>query len=396
MRAGREKLRIVVLGYVVRGPIGGMAWHHLNYVRGLAELGHEVLFLEDSDDYPSCYDPSRYVTDCDPTYGLAFAQEAFAAIDHTDGWAFHDAHTHTWHGPASGKVLDFCKDADLLLNISAVNPLREWTSAIPRRAYLDTDPLFSQARHLEDPQAMALARAHNAHFTFGELLAAGQSSAPDDGIDWQPTRQPVALSCWPVQPPAADAAFTTVMQWDSYATRTIAGVEYGMKSKSFAGYEDLPRHVRSGLALALGGGTEAQQALPARGWRIDDPLAATRTIGTYRDYIAAAKGEWSIAKHGYVAGRTGWFSERSACFLASGRPVVVEDTGCSEVLKADGGVLFFSTPEEAVEALREVETDYRRHCEAARDVAEEYFDSASVLGDLLERCSQVERGRVAA
>lgn len=394
--AGHDKLRIVVLGYVVRGPIGGMAWHHLNYVRGLAELGHEVLFIEDSDDYPSCYDPSRFVTDCDPTYGLEFARNAFAVIGLDDAWCFHDAHTASWHGPAAGRVLDFCSSADLLLNVSGVNPLRDWTASIPLRAYLDTDPLFTQARHLDDPAAMALAKGHNLHFTFGELIPAGQSAAPVDGFAWQPTRQPVAMSCWPVQPPAPDGAFTTVMQWDSYATRKVDGRQFGMKSASFAGYEGLPQQVQSPMALALGGDSAPRDMLAERGWRIDDPLAATRTICTYRDYIAAAKGEWSIAKHGYVAGRTGWFSERSACFLASGRPVVVEDTGCSKVLDADAGLKFFRSPEQAVEALREVEADYPLHCRAAREAAERLFDSAMVLNDLLDRCILQSNGRAAA
>lgn len=396
MTAGHDKLRIVVLGYVVRGPVGGMAWHHLNYVRGLAELGHDVLFVEDSDDYPSCYDPTRFVTDCDPGYGLQFAAAAFKGIGHADGWCYHDAHTGRWHGPAAGRALSFCRSADLVLNVSGVNPLRDWTARVPLRAYIDTDPLFTQARHLDDPAAMARAAAHNLHFTFGELIPAGQSAAPADGFAWQPTRQPVALSCWPVRPLAPRGAFTTVMQWDSYATRTVEGTEFGMKSASFAGYEDLPGRVSANMALALGGEGAPQDMLAARGWRIDDPLAATRTIDSYRDYLAAAKGEWSVAKHGYVAGHTGWFSERSACFLASGRPVVVQDTGCSQVLEAEAGLSFFRSPDEAVEAMQAVEADYARHAAAARDVAERYFDSARVLAKLLDRCTVPAAGRVAA
>ena len=154
---GGERIRIVVLGYVVRGPIGGMAWHHLNYVRGLADLGHEVLFLEDSDDYPSCYDPSRFVTDCDPAYGLGFARKAFAEIGMDDCWCYHDAHKNRWFGPAAERALAFCRDADLVINVSGVNPLRDWTAAIPVRAFIDTDPLFTQAKHIEDPAALALA-----------------------------------------------------------------------------------------------------------------------------------------------------------------------------------------------------------------------------------------------
>src|SRR5258707_4583058 len=133
-------MRIVVLGYIVRGPIGGLAWHHLQYVAGLARLGHDVLFLEDSEDYPACYDPSRHVIDTDPTYGLRFADDAFSKLGLEHRWAYYDAHTTRFLGPAANGASDFCASADLALNISGVNPLRDWTREIPVRVLIDTDP----------------------------------------------------------------------------------------------------------------------------------------------------------------------------------------------------------------------------------------------------------------
>ena len=153
-----DRLRIVVLGYIVRGPIGGMAWHHLQYVLGLKALGHDVLFIEDSDDYPSCYDPSRHVVDGNPTYGLAFATEAFRRLGLGESWAFYDAHTGAWHGAAASWATRFCETADLVLNVSGVNPLRPWTAPIERRVFLDTDPLFTQIRHLTDAAKRNLAK----------------------------------------------------------------------------------------------------------------------------------------------------------------------------------------------------------------------------------------------
>ncbi|GGD65784.1 hypothetical protein [Croceicoccus mobilis] len=396
MTTRSDRLRIVVLGYVVRGPVGGMAWHHLNYVRGLADMGHDVLFMEDSDDYPLCYDPSTFTTGCDPRYGIDFARRAFDLIGLADDWCYFDAHADRWMGPAAHRAIAFCRDADLVLNISAMNPLRDWTGEIPVRAYVDTDPLFTQARHCSEPEALERARQHNRFFTFGELIPQGRSMAPDDGITWHPTRQPVALSAWDMRRGQPDGAMTTVMQWDSYRTRRIGWREFGMKSASFAGYEDLPSRVDAAMALALGGDTAPHDALAALGWRIDDPMEVTRTVESYRDYIGASKGEWSVAKHGYVAGRTGWFSERSACFLASGRPVVVEDTGCSQFLDADGGLIFFSTPDEAVEAIREIESDYTRHCSAAREVAETHFAAHGVLSDMIEHCAVADSEKAVA
>ena len=141
-------MRIIVLGYIVRGPIGGMAWHHLQYVLGLTRLGHDVYFFEDSDDYPSCYDPTTNCMQVDASYGLTFTSRTFNAIGLSEKWAYYDAHTQTWSGPAGSKALEICASADLFLNISGVNPLRDWFEHVPVRVLIDTDPVFLQIAHL--------------------------------------------------------------------------------------------------------------------------------------------------------------------------------------------------------------------------------------------------------
>ena len=152
-----DALRIIVLGYLVRGPLGGLAWHHLQYVLGLARLGHDVHFLEDSDDYPSCYDPSRDAVDSDPSYGLRFTAHAFDTLGMPDRWAYYDAHTSRWLGPAAPRALDICANAELLLNIPGVNPLRPWLAQVPHRAFIDNDPAFTRSATSTDPVAHALA-----------------------------------------------------------------------------------------------------------------------------------------------------------------------------------------------------------------------------------------------
>src|SRR5260221_10172415 len=205
------KLRVVVMGYIVRGPIGGLAWHHLQYVLGLARLGPDVLFVEDSDDYPSCYDPSRHVVDCDPSYGLRFAAGAFERVGLGEAWSYYDAHTRRWLGPARGDAEAFCRSADFVLNVSAVNPLRDWTIEVPARVLVDTDPVFTQVKHLTDDKARSRALDHNAHFTFAENVSRGTAKLPDDGFEWRPTRQPVVLDMWPMTIAPSHAPFTTVM-----------------------------------------------------------------------------------------------------------------------------------------------------------------------------------------
>jgi len=380
-RAGA--LRVIVLGHIVCGPVGGMAWHHLQYVLGLAKLGHDAWFLEDSQDYPACYDPSRGVTDADPTYGLRFADRTFELVGLPGRFAYWDAHTTRWLGPAAGRAPELCRTADVLLHMSGKNPLRPWLAEIPHRVLVDTDPPFTQIRHLEDPESLARARTHTAFATFGENIATASSRVPDDGLPWRATRQPIVLDAWPLVSAPRSGALTTVMLWESYAPRVFGGVRYGMKSESFARFADLPQRAGPIFELAIGSPSTPKQELRAKGWTLLDPLEVARTAADYRAFLQRSRGEFGVAKHGYVEARTGWFSERSAAYLASGRPVVVQDTGFSSWLDADGGVLPFDDLSSAFARIEDLNRRYDHHCASARELAREYFDSDKVLTRLL-------------
>jgi hypothetical protein len=180
------------------------------------------------------------------------------------------------------------------------------------------------------------------------------------------------------------------MQWDSYPPVEFAGIHFGMKSESFKLVQNIPAHVGVPLEIALGGKSAPRDELRRLGWRLADPLAVTRDPWSYQEYIQNSCGEFSIAKHGYVASRCGWFSERTACFLATGRPAIVQDTGFRELLPCGIGLLPFDDAESAIEAIDRVKTDYQRHSQAARELALEYFDSNKVLGSLLERATSAE------
>jgi hypothetical protein len=390
MRA-EGRVRVLVLGYLVRGPIGGLAWHHLQYVLGLERLGHDVYFLEDSDDYPACYDPSRAVTSEDPGYGLRFAARALERLGLKERWAYHDAHTGTWHGPLGERMRPIAASADLLLNVSGMNPLRPWVEKVPARALIDTDPAFTQIRHLRDPSLRARAMQHTAFFSFAGNIGSPRCDVPDDGLPWRPTRQPVVLDAWPVTPPPARGPFTTVMQWESYPAREHAGRRYGMKADSFAPYLDLPRRTRAPLELAVGAAPRA--LLEARGWRLRDALEVTSDPWTYQAYLRRSSAELGIAKHGYVASHSGWFSERSACYLASGRPVLAQETGFSDWLPTGRGVLSFRSCEEALAGIEEVEARLPDHARAAREVAASHFEAGRVLEKLVEESFSLREGR---
>lgn len=383
---GTGSLRIIALGFMVRGPIGGMAWCDLHYLMGLAQLGHDVYFVEDSDDYPSCYDPGRNVTDTDPTYGLRFIDRTFDRVGLGRRWAYYDAHTSCWHGPCAGRIPEICESSDILLNLAGIShPMRPWMMEVPVRVFIDKDPVFTQIRHIEEPEAKLKALRHTTHFTFAENIRHRRHLLPDDGLPWKETRHPIFLDAWPATAGCPRGRFTTVMQWDSYPPRVYEGRRYGMKSDSFTSYIDLPERAGAIFNLAVGSPSAPRDTLRSKGWILSDPLKVSRTPWTYRDFIRRSKAEFTVAKNGYAASRCGWFSERSAAYLASGRPVVVQETGFSDWMETGAGVLPFSTMEEALAGIEEIHSRYEFHCRTAREIAEEYFDARKVLTRLIER-----------
>ena len=381
MTAATNRLRIVVLGYVIRWPLGG-AWHHLQYVMGLHELGHDVFFVEDSGPWPEGFDPDKDLVGPDCSYGIRFAERAFESVGLGDRWAYFDEPSNRWSGPLSEAVDSVLSSCDVLIDLSGVNPERPWMERVPVRVLVDTDPGFTQLRNIREGARRADYH-HTAFFTFGELIGRPTCAIPDDGLPWQPTRQPIVVDAWRVTPPPERSRFTTVMMWDSYAPIVHQGCTYGMKSASFPPYLGLPSRVGVPLEVAVGGPSAPKDELRSAGWVVTNPVEITRTLESFRGYVEASTGEFSVAKQGYVVGRTGWFSERTACYLASARPAVVQDTGFTEVLPTGTGLVGFSTPDEAVTALCAVLDRYDEHSAAAHDIARSEFDASSVLTKLL-------------
>jgi hypothetical protein len=378
-----SSLRIVVTGLVAAYPLPGMAWHYLQYVLGLARLGHDVYYLEDSGRDP--YNPAEGGPGSDCAYNVLYLAGVLSRFGMASRWAYHDRGRRRWFGLPDGERVAVLGSADLLLNVSGSLDSPGEYREVRRLAYVDTDPVFTQLKVARGhARFRARVDAHDVHFSFGERVA---EAVPSTGHRWRPTRQPVVLSEWRPGTPYREA-YTTVMNWTSYKCETYGGRTYGHKDVEFLRFLGLPRQVAPAVlevASAPGRvGHTPHELLARQGWRVVDPGVVCPDADSYRRYIESSKAEWSVAKNGYVQGRSGWFSERSVCYLAAGRPVVVQDTGFSAVLPVGEGVLPFTTPEEAAAAVREVEADYPRHARAARAVAEEYFDSAKVLTRLIE------------
>jgi hypothetical protein len=412
MKASR--LRIVVTGLITQHPtLGGVAWDYVQYAAGLARLGHDVFYLEDSGEWPYSLDGGPTGNDWvrrDPSENLVHLQAVLSRYGLGEKWAYRFPLDSRWFGLTDLKRREVIASADLLVNVSGTLEHPGQYRAIPRLVYIDSDPVFTQIKlQLKDSQRAFRERfeGHDVFFTFGDGIP-----ELDQERTWNVTRQPILLGEWRDAPHGQ--VYTTVMSWTSYKPLRFEGQDYGQKDVEFARFIELPSKTPTGLEVAMGGAHHADwetgkaelpettaellrenprltpaELLSRNGWRVVDALQRCGTPDAYHKYITSSKAEWSIAKNGYVRGQSGWFSCRSACYLAAGRPVVVQDTGFT--LPAGEGILKFSTLEQAVDAIREVEAIYPRHARAARSLAEEYFNSDKVLGELIEAATQRKR-----
>jgi hypothetical protein len=285
------------------------------------------------------------------------------------------------------EVLRLYREADALLNVTAAQEIREEHLRCARRIYVESDPFPVQVRaEAGDPATVAALRSHDTYFSFGENLGAEDCTAPTGGVQWLPTRQPIATELWAGGPPA-NGRYTTITTWHNEGKDVEYGGErwYWTKDREFVKHLDLPTRTGAHFELALGGPDEVRAMLAEHGWESADSLDVSRDTESYRSYICSSRAEFTVARDQYVRPRTGWFSDRSACYLAAGRPVITEETGFSKFLPTGEGLFAFSTTDDAAAAVEEVEADYDRHSRAARAIAREYFAADRVLGSLLDR-----------
>ena len=375
-------LRIIVTGQIAQYPLGGVTWFYIQYVIGLQKLGHDVYYFEDSGQWP--YNPGAdgLIVDC--SFNVEYLAEVMSRFGLDNKWAYRLPWESKWFGLTERERAEVLQTAELLINVSGTLETPQEYRAVKRLAYIDTDPVFTQVKLLRgQADFQKLVDAHDVHFSYGECLSSGLANT---GHEWHPTRAPIVLDEWN---PAREhrSVFTTVMNWTSHNSVTYQGKTYGQKNSEFEKFLDLPRLVApTQLELAIGSGKNQRtpyDLLRHHGWNLVKPSEVCANLESFRDYTQASKAEWGVAKNGYVAGQSGWFSERSARYLAAGRPVVVQDTGFTKVLKTGEGILPFSNLQEAAAAIEDVEVNYERHAAAARGIAEEFFDSRKVLSRLV-------------
>jgi hypothetical protein len=370
-----------------RMPWAGPTWACLNWLRGFQRLGHEVWYVEDDTAWP--YDPEQRTFTDDGRYAVRHVARCLAEIGLADRWAvrLRQRAGACW-GLSSPGLDELYRTCDALLNVEWSTSLREEHLAAPLRVMLQSDPVAHEMLLAGgDRDVRAAVDAHHVIVTRGEHYGAPDCLVPLNGLDakYRTTRQPVDLDLWPMAFVPDAPAFTTISSWRQPGEVQHGGTRYYYsKHVEWERFLELPRRTGQVFEAALKVDGADRDRLLEHGWRLVPPLPMSLDVfGAYPAYIRGSRGAWSVAKHQYVAARSGWFSDREACYLASGKPVVAQDTGFSRHLPTGAGLIGFTTMDEALAAIESVNADYRRHCEAARAIAQECFEASAVGARLL-------------
>ncbi len=378
---------IVVYHLAVQFPFAGVLWQLLHHLIGLQNLGFDVYYLEDGGGL-WVYDPVTESRVSDPGPNLALVTSALDRHGFAGRWGFRDPSSGQYLGMSRAVCMQLLRDADAVINLcGALNPGEEHAN-IRCLVYLGTDPgQFQVELERRDPEVIKCASAHDLFFTYAYNLGSADCLLPTGGLAWKPTRPPVLLDRWDrfVGLPGSDV-FTTIGTWENKGKDfRIKGETYSWsKHVNFMKMLDVPRQSGQAIELAtdLKSGPDYQK-MKSAGFRLRSAIPMSLDLDEYRNYIGSSRGEFSVAKDGVARTHTGWFSDRSACYLAAGRPVVVQRTGFERSLPVGVGLLGFDSGDEAADASRAVNGDYARHCRAAREIAAEYFDSAKLLTEIV-------------
>jgi hypothetical protein len=369
--------RIVLGSYMVRYPLGGMLSWVLQYLIGFRQLGHEVWFVEKAGYAKACLDPLRGVMSDDCSRGVALVDGLLRRFGLEGRWCFVDWAGH-YHGTSREQIEGVFASTDVFVDMGTHGAWAEEAERAGMRVFLDGEPGFRQIKMELNGELPA----YDYWYTTGRSIGRATSAAPTAGRDWRPIAHPVVTELFTVAPPPERAPFTTVMNWQSHGRLEYRGASYGQKDVEFERFADLPRATEVPLELAVAGEVPGER-LRAIGWRLRDAHEVTRSFDSFADYIRRSSGEFGVCKHVFVATRNGWFSDRSAAYLASGRPVVLQETGFSEHLPCGRGLFAVNSVEDAAAAIEEIRAEPVRHSRWAVEVAREHLEARSVLGRFL-------------
>jgi hypothetical protein len=393
-----EKLKIIIGGFLGILPAGGVAWDYVQYPLGFSMLGHDVYYIEDTRLFP-IYQSSGTAWDdaSDCVNQLKNVMESFGLGDR---WAYRDEASGNCFGMSMSQVKKLCSQADLFVNLSCSTCVRDEYLQIPKRVLIDTDPMFTQIQ-LATQQKFTrgesnirnLVDAHNFHFTFGENIGHDDCQIPQQGFIWRSTRQPICMEHWAgTNPFRYPVNLTTIMNWTVGQDFIFADQSWGQKDIEFQKIISIPGYFKD-LEFTIVANQKSPnnldkmptESISQYGWKILNPQEVTANWRQYRQFIYQSSGEFSVAKQTYVKANTGWFSCRSACYLASGKPVITQETGWSRTIPEGVGLFAFQDLSSALISIDKLLTNPAAQAFAAREIAEEYFDSRKVLNALLSQ-----------
>jgi hypothetical protein len=381
-----SKGKVIVFGILFWYPLAGVTYQFLHYLIALRRLGYDAYYVEDSGRW--VYDPRLNDLSPDASGNVGAVVPVLEAHGFAGRWAFRGNYPDgRCYGMDERQILRLYREADAFLNVTGAQEIREEHLACPRRVYVESDPFASQVKVAQaDAAVIAALQAHDAHFSFGENLGAADCDVPVQRFRWLPTRQPVLLDLWD-NPPGAGEAYNTITTWHNKGKNvTYRGdTYYWTKDREFEKFLDLPHRRAVPFELAAGVPEDVRRLLLGHGWRQVDSVGVSRDVERYRAYVQRSRGEFTVARDQYVRPNTGWFSDRSACYLAAGRPVITQETGFSKFLPTGKGLFGFRSMEDVLAAVDAIESDYPGHCRAAREIAAEYFAAEKVVGSLMNQ-----------
>lgn len=382
-----DKGRIIIFGILFWYPLAGVTWQFLHYLIGLRRLGYDPYYIEDSGRW--VYDPRLHDLTPDASGNIQAVAPTLEACGFGERWAFRGNYPGgKCYGMTSSQIDRLYPDADAFLNITGAQELRDEHLLCPRRVYVETDPVAAQIRVAKgDAHMMNVLDLHDTHFSFGENLGAADCKVPVERYDWLPTRQPIVIDLWENSFDTSASPYTTIATWHSKGKDVTWQGEtyYWSKDREFMKVLDLPVKRTGPFELAMKVDDDIKALLNLHGWRHANSADISSDVDSYRSYIQRSRGEFTVAKDQNIRLRSGWFSDRSASYLAAGRPVITQETGFSNVLPTGRGLLSFETMDEALAAVDAIESDYTGHCRAAREIAAECFAAEPVLASLMAR-----------
>jgi hypothetical protein len=380
---------LVVLGMMGRCPFGGQTWLYLNWLRGLTRLGHDVYYVEDDAAWP--YDPRKNSITDDPSYAVEHLGKVLSRIGLGERWAYRALYrdADACFGLSRGALVQLYRDCDALLNLCGATVLNDDHGAARRRVYVETDPVTNQLELANGKEkTRRVLAAHDVIATYGENYGEPDCRVPLGGFEYRRVRQPVDLDLWPSAFDPRSKSYTTIGNWRQKGNDIVWNGEtyFWSKHHEFLKFLDLPRRRPAvSFDLWLNVDDEAdRRLLTERGFALSSPLEMSLDPWRYQEFFRASRGEWTVAKDQNVRLRSGWFSERDACYLASGKPVIAQSTGFEKFLPCGEGLFSFRTMDDILGAVDRIESDYPRACRAARSVAEEHLEATAVCRRFIE------------